>query len=239
MVTGRTARPSVAGRPGKRSSRVPPTGTGRLWGGRTEYTSRGRAAHRRRHLQARHVVARKQDSLPAWVPSEASNHRLISPLVPGRDRRTALPGRHARRADGVVTLSLFGRRFEADGLRHRAVVALVILAVTPRVSAVWQKTVYVIPVLAALLCLAAGISVDGRSTRRNLDKGRRILMPDRGGSCMAPAVRRAFSGLPAFSYFRLMPPSASPPLSGPGRRTAIRGPGAAGRMPVHVRGMVA
>ena len=54
---------------------------------------------------------------------------------------------------------------------HRAAIAAVILAVTLTVSAVWQKMVYTIPVLAVLLFLAAGIKGVGEgSTKRNLDE---------------------------------------------------------------------
>ena len=68
-----------------------------------------------------------------------------------------------------------GKRFAAGGLRHRAVVALAILAVTLFVSATRQKMVYTIPVLAALLFFAAGIDADVRSTRQNLDEGAKDL----------------------------------------------------------------
>ena len=40
---------------------------------------------------------------------------------------------------------------------HRAIVAATILVVTLAVSAIWQKMVYTIPVLAVLLILAASI----------------------------------------------------------------------------------
>ena len=53
---------------------------------------------------------------------------------------------------------------------RRAVVAVIVLTVTLIVSAIWQKMVYTIPVLAVLLFLAAGIKNDDGSTKRNLDE---------------------------------------------------------------------
>ena len=54
---------------------------------------------------------------------------------------------------------------------YRALIALIILAVTLAVSVIWEKMVYTIPVLAVLLFLAAGIKeLDDGSTRRNLDE---------------------------------------------------------------------
>lgn len=68
-------------------------------------------------------------------------------------------------------LSLLGQKFGSGGFLYRAVIALIILVVTLAVSAIWQKMVYTIPVLAVLLFLAAGIKDLGDgSTRRNLDE---------------------------------------------------------------------
>ena len=54
---------------------------------------------------------------------------------------------------------------------HRAGVALVILAITLAVSAIWQKMVYTIPVLACLLFFAAGMTrPDDDATKRNLEE---------------------------------------------------------------------
>lgn len=64
---------------------------------------------------------------------------------------------------------------------YRALIALIILAVTLAVSAIWQKMVYTIPVLAVLLFLAAGIKeLDDGSTRRNLDEETTDIDTDAG-----------------------------------------------------------
>ena len=55
------------------------------------------------------------------------------------------------------------------GILIRVVCAAVILGITLLVSAIWQKMVYTIPVLAVLLYLAAGLTADETSTRKNLD----------------------------------------------------------------------
>lgn len=64
---------------------------------------------------------------------------------------------------------------------YRALIALIILAVTLAVSVIWQKMVYTIPVLAVLLFLAAGIKeLDDGSTRRNLDEETTDIDTDAG-----------------------------------------------------------
>ena len=64
---------------------------------------------------------------------------------------------------------------------YRALIALIILAVTLAVSAIWEKMVYTIPVLAVLLFLAAGIKeLDDGSTRRNLDEEATDIDTDAG-----------------------------------------------------------
>lgn len=55
-------------------------------------------------------------------------------------------------------------------LGRRFLVALAILVVTLSVSVIWQKMVYTIPVLAALLYFAAGFRADGAATKRNLEE---------------------------------------------------------------------
>ena len=50
------------------------------------------------------------------------------------------------------------------------VVSLAILMMTLAVSAIWEKMVYTIPVLAVLLCLAAGMrALDSEPTSRQVD----------------------------------------------------------------------
>ena len=72
---------------------------------------------------------------------------------------------------GGVMLSLLQRELGARSFRYRAAVAVVILVVTMAVSAIWEKMVYTIPVLAVLLFLAAGLEgVSRGSTSRNLDE---------------------------------------------------------------------
>ena len=66
-------------------------------------------------------------------------------------------------------LSLLNQHLESNGFLRRAVIAAVILTITLLVSAIWQKMVYTIPVLAVLLFLAAGIGT-GHSHKRNLDQ---------------------------------------------------------------------
>lgn len=55
---------------------------------------------------------------------------------------------------------------------YRALIAVIILAVTLAVSVIWKKMVYTIPLLAVLLFLAAGIKCPGGGfSKRNLDEG--------------------------------------------------------------------
>ena len=68
-------------------------------------------------------------------------------------------------------LSLLQHELGARSFRLRAAVAVVMLVVTMAVSAIWEKMVYTIPVLAVLLFLAAGLEgVSQRSLSRNLDE---------------------------------------------------------------------
>ena len=68
-------------------------------------------------------------------------------------------------------LSLLQHELGTRSFRLRAAVAVVILVVTMAVSAIWEKMVYTIPVLAVLLFLAAGLGgVSQRSLSRNLDE---------------------------------------------------------------------
>ena len=72
---------------------------------------------------------------------------------------------------GGVMLSLLQQELGARSFRYIAAVAVVILVVTIAVSAIWEKMVYTIPVLAVLLFLAAGLEgVSRGSTSRNLDE---------------------------------------------------------------------
>ena len=74
-----------------------------------------------------------------------------------------------RKADKMR--SLLGQDFRASSFLYRTVVAMIVLAITLAVSIIWEKMVYTIPVLAALLFLAAGLKgISGSSTRRNLDQ---------------------------------------------------------------------
>ncbi|MXX90701.1 MAG: hypothetical protein F4213_22870 [Boseongicola sp. SB0677_bin_26] len=66
-------------------------------------------------------------------------------------------------------LSLINQHLESNGFLRRVAIAAVILTVTLLVSAIWQKMVYTIPVLAVLLFLAAGIGRED-SHKRNLDQ---------------------------------------------------------------------
>ncbi len=68
-------------------------------------------------------------------------------------------------------LSQLGQEFSARSFMYRTLVAAVILAATIAVSAIWEKMVYTIPVLAVLLFLAAGLQgISGGASRRNLDQ---------------------------------------------------------------------
>ena len=68
-------------------------------------------------------------------------------------------------------LSLLQQQLGARSFRYRAAAAVVILVVTLAVSAIWEKMVYTIPVLAVLLFLAAGLKGNSQgSTSRNLDE---------------------------------------------------------------------
>ena len=63
------------------------------------------------------------------------------------------------------------QEFRSRMFLYRLIVALIILGVTICVSAVWQKMIYTIPVLAVLLFLSAGIKgLGSNATTRNLDE---------------------------------------------------------------------
>lgn len=67
-------------------------------------------------------------------------------------------------------LSLLDTNFASDGMLYRAIMSVVILAITLFVSVVCHKMVHTYPVLGVLLCFAAGIKVPGEgSGSRNVD----------------------------------------------------------------------
>ena len=68
-------------------------------------------------------------------------------------------------------ISQLGQEFSARSFLCRTLVAVIVLAATIAVSVIWEKMVYTIPVLAALLFLAPGLrGISGSTSRRNLDQ---------------------------------------------------------------------